>query len=626
MNENPNTGFFSSFNARHLGAEEAARSFVPNTKFKQLLGTQNSLLVGARGSGKTHLLKMLQPKALNAWEHSDADEIRRTMTYFGVFIPADEAWSHQIESTASALDPTLQERFRAAMFATHVQRSVIDCFLQLTHDRPTQDRGFAKIEITNNQEFELCRTLAQSWSLTPRIHSLLGLRQAIIDRCADLYDAPESAHTAELLISKCNTHAVQTALRGINAFDSAIGRYDGRWCLMFDELEIAPAAIQETLFRSLRSTDQRLIFKLALSPSTQASSLFHDVLGPSRGNDFEEISLYYDAKESTTFCENLWRNLTIGSPALGQSPELVLGHSTYYGPDSPAPYSKHGQWQKASSILARKDASYRRFMDHYGIDPDALGLASAQQRDAVVRKIGPMVGFREFMLRPSTKDGKPDLRRDKSKPAQIYSGWEVLCTVCEGNPRWFTGIAKNLLITRDAAPSRRDLSKESQYAALTAASRKFLDYVATIPSNNRGQNAAKSVDIKGLLDTLVDYFHREATINEFSLEPILSFRVDAGVPEQIRRAIFDGLYSGAFVPVGDVERQFAFSQELTGQRLRPTYLLAPLLRLPLRSGKSRNLTSILRRASATRSAERRIHSGQAVHNSLNDRQERLFDE
>lgn len=78
----PSLGFF---NARHLGAEDAARSFTPNAKFKQLVGLQNSLLVGARGSGKTHLLKMLQPKALNAWEHQDAEEIRRKITYWGVF-------------------------------------------------------------------------------------------------------------------------------------------------------------------------------------------------------------------------------------------------------------------------------------------------------------------------------------------------------------------------------------------------------------------------------------------------------------------------------------------------------------------------------------------------------------
>jgi hypothetical protein len=66
------SGFFSSFNARHLDAEQIAKTFVPSLRFTQLLALQNSLLVGARGSGKTHMLKMLQPKALNAWSHEDS--------------------------------------------------------------------------------------------------------------------------------------------------------------------------------------------------------------------------------------------------------------------------------------------------------------------------------------------------------------------------------------------------------------------------------------------------------------------------------------------------------------------------------------------------------------------------
>ena len=86
MSVNNNIGFYSSYNARHLDAEEVARAFVPSAKFRQLIGLQHSLLVGARGSGKTHLLKMLQPKALNAWDHPDADELRKRIGYWGIFV------------------------------------------------------------------------------------------------------------------------------------------------------------------------------------------------------------------------------------------------------------------------------------------------------------------------------------------------------------------------------------------------------------------------------------------------------------------------------------------------------------------------------------------------------------
>lgn len=230
-------------------------------------------------------------------------------------------------------------------------------------------------------------------------------------------------------IEKCQTQAIQSAIRGITAFDSSVNRYDGRWCLMFDELEIAPAQIQEVLFRSLRASDQRLIFKLALSPSTQAASVFRDALGPSEGNDFEEISLYSDPKESAIFCENLWQNWRWGRMQAIFSRMRYSDTRLFYGPESSSPYSKTGHWQKASTSLALKDPSYRSFMSHYGIDPNALALANPHQRDAVVRKIGPIVGFRDFMLKWDPKRGATSVRHDKTKPAQLFSGWEVLCTV-----------------------------------------------------------------------------------------------------------------------------------------------------------------------------------------------------
>jgi hypothetical protein len=618
-----NVGFFSSYNARHLGAEEVARAFVPSAKFLQLVALQNALLVGARGSGKTHLLKMLQPKALNAWDHADAHEFRRKIGYWGIFVPADEAWRQQIDSIASELSDSLQARYRLAVFTAHTQRAVVDCFLQLTHDRPSTDFEFALVHMSAEKERELCESLAASWGIQPRVHSLLGMRQATVERSADLYEAAESEQEAAKLLESCQTQAVQAVLRATSAFDAVAGRYHGRWCLMFDEIEIAPAKIQEVLFRSLRSSDQKLIFKLALSPSTQAAEVFREAVGPSAGNDYDEISLYSEPKEAAAFCESLWNKAAEGSPAWNLSPVSVLGHSIFYAPDAIGPYAKNGRWQAASSSLATKDATYVRFLEKYGIDPEALGAASPKQRDAVVRKIGPLVGFRDFVLRWNAASGRSMVRNDKTRPSQLFSGWEVLCLVSEGNPRWFTGIAKSLLIHRDASVSGKGLSRETQYAALQAASRKFMDYVATIPSRNRSNDDGPETGLKSLLDFLLDRFRDEVTYRPFLLDPVLSFQVDEDVGEDVRQAIFDGLYSGAFVPVGDVERQFAFSLPLVGQRLRPTYLIAPLEILPLRTGKSRKLSTLLRGMSSRfQIARRRVR----VEELGNSRQEKLFNE
>ena len=588
-------GFFSGFNARHLDAEQVARAFVPGPKFLQLLGLQHSLVVGARGSGKTHMLKMLQPKALNAWQHEDAEAIRSRINYWGVFVPADEAWRQQIDLSALAIAGSMQARFRSAVFSTHVQRSVMDCLLQLTHDRPSVDAGYARADLLAKQEAELCRTLAASWTLSPRVHSLIGVRQALVDRAADLYEIAERPEQVEDYLASCQLQPVQAALRAVHAFDAAIKRFEGRWCLMFDELEIAPAEIQTVLFRSLRSTDQKLLFKLALSPSTQAASVFRETTGPSAGNDYDEISLYSDPKEAAAFCETLWQSLAKGTSAEGLPPTIVLGHSTFHATEASNPYAKRGRWQQASSSLARKDPSYVAFLKHYQLDPDALDEASADQKNSIVRKIGPIVGFRDFVRRCEGSAGaRIALRQDKTKPAPLYSGWEALCLVSEGNPRWFTGIAKSLLIRREA--TGRELTKASQYTAIVSASRKFRDYIATIPSTSRGPARSKEGGLKSLVDLLVETFRTDVVVADFVLEPVLSFQLDDEMSEDLRQAIFDGLYAGAFIPLGDVDKQFVFSADLIGQRLRVTYLLAPLEMLPLRSGKSRALRRLVESA------------------------------
>jgi hypothetical protein len=598
------SGFFSSFNARHLDAEQVANTFVPSPRFTQLLGLQNSLLVGARGSGKTHMLKMLQPKALNAWKHPSADSIRSSIPYWGIFVPADEAWRQQVDAASESFSFELQDQFRLAVFTTHVERSLIDCFLQLTYDKSAIDHGFGRVEIQRNVEVEICKSLAQSWKLHLRIHSFIGVRQALVDRLASLYEALDDDDAAKGLLRECQRQPVQAVLQGTYAFDSAIGRFGGRWCLMFDELEIAPVEVQKLLFRSLRSTDQTLIFKLALSPSAEAASIFHENLGPSSGNDFDEISLYSDSKETQAFCEMLWERLARGTTAEFLKPSAVLGHSLFHEPESVNPYDKRGKWQISSTSLARKDPSYVSFLSQYNVDPYDLSIAPPNLRSSLIRKIGPMVGFRDFMFKFNAKSSDVTKRKDKTRPAQIYSGWEVLCLVTEGNPRWFTGIAKTLLISRENSVSKRELSKETQFECLITASRKFMDYVATIPRPSTEGLSSMEGGLKSLVDALVSKFRNEILHNDFVLDPVLSFQVD-DVSEDVKQAIIDGLYAGALIPVGDLERKFAFSKDLSGQRLRLTYLLSPLEVLPLRTGKSRHLSSLLEGSNAIKQRKKK---------------------
>jgi hypothetical protein len=593
--------FFSAFNARHLDAEKIAQNFVPNSNFHQLASLQHGLVVGPRGSGKTHLLKMLQPKALASWDHSKAEPMRASLGFIGVFVPADEAWKQQISCIAEAIEQPLALRFTDAIFVAHFQRALLDTFLQLTHDRPQHDNGFLKIDLSRERESDLCKCLANSWNLNPLIFSLLGIKQSIVDRMAKLHEvASHSPDQLAQLLSTSQTALVPCASQGIEAFNAVSGQYQARWGLLFDELEIAPDTIQRMLFSCLRSTDQRLVFKIAISPSASAAEVFHSVLGPSAGNDFEEISLYADPRDSQGFCEALWTRLASASDKTNSVlyPTTVLGHSVFHTLDIRRTYQRGGAWQRTFRELAQKDPSFREVLSRKGVNPYALERAPAELMDAVVRKAAPLVGFRNLLIDqgPSRKGEKSSLRKGKRSTSKIYSGWEAVCLVSEANPRWFTGIARQLLIERSRGSSGKDITVDKQFRVIYGASQKFKDYITTIPSKVAGPDNANKGGLRYLVDELTSAFRRSILEDTFTLDPVMTFEVPHECDEALRDAIADGLYSGAFIPVGGLEGRSVFSL-VAGTRLRLTHLLAPLGPLPLRSAsKSRSLSTLIKKS------------------------------
>lgn len=619
-----NSVFFASFNARHLDAEEIATAFVPNSQFRQLASPQNALLVGPRGSGKTHLLKMLQPKSLASWDHEESDEIRRRVGFLGVFVPADEAWNQQIECAAIGLGDVMSQ-FTDSVFVTHFQKALVEAMLQTQQDRPHADNGFFRSDLSRAKEGELCCLLADSWNLRPRIKSLISIKQSLVDRLADFQDAAISgANSVRSVLAVSQKRLMGAASQGIEAFNGVSGRHQTRWGLLFDELEIAPSAVQQTLFQSLRSTNQHIVLKLAISPSVSAAEVFRSILGPSAGNDFEEISLYTDTREAQIFCELLWKKVAAESSNSVAIPTAVLRHSAFHAPETGNRYSRNGTWQSAFLELSRKDRSFCTLMQQKGVDPGALERASRQLMDSVIRKVAPLVGYRNLLLArgPGLSGEKAERKKGKISKAKLYSGWEALCLISEANPRWFTGMARQLMIERTKGTSGRDLSVEAQYRIIEGASKKFMSYLATIPTKTRPEEESLCLGLKELVEGLLVSFSSGVLDEKFSMDPALSFTFSDDIPDSLKEAIVDGIYSGAFVPLEGLEKGSIFSK-LSGARFRLTYLLAPLGPLPLRSGKSRKLSSILSKSINAQSSKKSLLGTFSVSEAV---QESLFHE
>lgn len=117
---------FESFNARSLGPEQVAQTFVAPSHFAKLVARCHSTLIGPRGSGKTSLLKMLQPHALESWQSEEARAFRSTIDFTGVFIQTDISWNRQTIALVDGLPENAIRAFRTAAFTTQVLHSLVE--------------------------------------------------------------------------------------------------------------------------------------------------------------------------------------------------------------------------------------------------------------------------------------------------------------------------------------------------------------------------------------------------------------------------------------------------------------------------------------------------------------------
>lgn len=614
MNTGSNSPFFGAYNARHINAEEVASQFVSSTKFWELLKLRNSLLVGPRGSGKTHLLKMLQPKALSAWNCEDGEKARSVATFWGVFVPADVNWRAQVDQRSSDYPKALQSNFGRVVFLSHVREAFITCMLQLTRDLARDPAiGSTKLNMSRDCEVDFCKLLAEVWKINIKVPSLDGLRLALISEMSNLGDRNLTSFSpyAEHLWA---SNVVEVSREIVTVFESVFRIYGTRWALCFDELEIAPPSIQRELFAYLRSTDARLVFKLAISPANGESAELNNEYAASAGNDFDAIPLWFtDQREREAFCRLLWEKQAERAGNSSITPERMLARSRFQFPNEQLNVGKRrygvgSDWARDFSELEKKDRSFSQYLIKKSIHADGLNDVTKGQRDAVIRKIAPLVGFRNSYLAPLPDRNLPiRLKILKSPPAEVFSGWDALCTATEGNPRWFCGMASKLLLKRDGSPSGIALTRDQQAKEFESAARKFLAWISAIPIE-RAESRNSAWSLRQLMDVLGVFFQDSVLGKQFTADPVLAFEVDDATPEEILPLLISALNIGAIVAM-DESINLTLSN-IVGHRFRLVHLLAPHYRIPMRNGKHRTLSSIL---SLSR---RRFESGAQQQNAV----------
>ncbi len=602
--------FLSAFNARTMTFEQVAETFCPSNKFAELAGDWNALLLGPRGSGKTTLLKMLSLQGMRAWPTSRVGS-RPGVNYTGIFIPADVAWREMVNALASTIqNPVHRDMVVEVAFVTNTLLSVTRTIDLRTSSTVSPD-AFDQVKLLGEGYEAWIRHVAQLWHLTLTSLSIKGLTSALELRLVHLRQEVEFLRRNEGTISEGQLREripylglpiIESVSSALSSFNHAVDQADHKWALLFDEFEIAPSALQNTVIAALRGAPPDLLIKVGLVPCGPHATIqgAPETKGTQR-NDFRSVLLWYtERKEALQFCTEVCTGwLKIQEPSFAERPlkQIFGAASTAVVQDAEeeepgeaqADRTRHLQAQSRTFLeLCQKDSTFSEFLTDRGIDPYNLIESDADYRRATVRKIAPIVAFRNA-YRSSVQEGQKRGRRPYSA---AYIGWEAIAAMSEGNPRWLIGLLISMWANGKKEGSiQTPIQPRIQTTATLETGGTFVQLLrslATVPTDGEGTG----ISVLDIVEDVANYFFERLVTDDFVEDPPSIFEVDDKVPGEIEDSLRLALNHGAIICFDPPDNSGGYPS-LRGRQFRLAYLLAQQFKLPIRKSKHVSLSTIL---------------------------------
>lgn len=609
------------FNARDLAPGEVASNFLAPPVFDRLLSKVHSVLEGPRGSGKTTLLRMLTPEAFSLWRQVEPGP---DIDFIGIFVPADIRWSKQLTVRTDRIsNPVAKDALLHASFSVALNLALVETIQSCAklHAKFGDVHPAIFFPLDRASEAEIVSSLSFVWGLEVPLPSFNGINLALRKRQHELSAAatqladgrPLLEVQAELkYISSTWLDNIVTAVESVN---DVLKRPGQLWAILLDELEIVPQALLQTIVDALRSTSNKVRFKLALSP-TGSDLIPHDQPGSSSHfEDYRPIKLWYERKnDARDFASRLFAlslSRMLGEPITSNSLMGLLGSSWTRtqdeaeqdedeGEDSQTePFVKDTpQMQRlrvsAFKSLYDRDESFKKLLDEKGIDPKMPPDRDANPKGTLVRKITQLVLHRANELERFTFAAGAKHRGGK-RNQRAYVGFPNLVDLTEGNPRWVLTLAESVVAAHRAA--ERPLSTPSvQSSAVRDFVEQMVAKLTVYPTKlaASGRRWTPYDFVKGLGNSI----YTQLFDVPFKTDPAMSFVIDQAAVEQFGEYIRTAIDLGALVILrrgGPAPLAGAVTvQTLIGSRVRLTYRLAPEFRLPLLYLKERTISSALK--------------------------------
>lgn len=572
--------FQNSFNARNLDPKEIAENFIYSPSFDILKNKTHTIILGARGCGKTTLMKMLTLPALYNWKHEVAKKFINDIPFYAIYIPTDISWLYKDATINNTkIDSQLIELISKFSVNTNIFESLCDTFLNIL-----------KYEFSNNHnvenEIEFCfrfmNLLKLDLNIAPRLE---GIKEALKYRRNKINE-----NLSKLIYNKnydfeysdyLHLNYVDIIPLVLDYFERIFESKKKSWALCFDELEFAPAWLKKQLYALLRSTDQRILFKLSSSPilPKEVDEVLKQESGASLGNDFEIIKMWDIHSQSN----NEFSKQVIDS--LLKRKKIKVKAKSFFGSnfrfiEGVESYTENSDYILQIRELASKDISFQEYLVSKKIDPYNPVPTEEGQLASVFRKIKPVVYYRNYFIKENTK--RKIAYNTNKKFIELYSGYEILISITDGNPRWLIGLINSILNKSDAVKADFNI----QYDEILKTSNRFINFINNTPYYNNGNN----INMEEFIKRVGEFFKDSLLGRVFNPEPFSTFIYDSSIMD-FTDIIEKGLLQGAFILVNENDQNFDF--ELDNKRFKLSYLYSHEYKLPLRIGKEIKIEKII---------------------------------
>lgn len=562
---------FEIENARNLTRDELVATFVPTQSFWRLLSAKNQIILGARGSGKTAVAKMLAHDHLSRLQHSRAQSAIASMSFLGVYLPTSVEWVGSLKNKPWQTEAEAEEFFQwrlnisACLAFLTTLRSCLDTYIEDLGKRARNEQAIAEaLSASWLPDRETCATVR---SLQHSIEDVEHAKQQQLARLRAVGNLRVGDEPAGLSFE---TTLFGPLRRGIRLVERVLNiPAETTWLLCLDEAEFLAESHHRILNTYLRSDSGNLKFKITTMPYKHYTTQTNTGVPVDVGHDFEYVYIDQDpvlpsGRAENAFAKKLFRKRadSSGNRYRNVTLQKLVGDSQLLG-------RKYAEWGPESSEMGL----LREFGTRETVER-AERLASAPRafRDQVARKVHGALLLKKALV---ARKGREEL--------EVYSGDAMFVRCSDGNPRRFIRLCNSLLLESQDSGALRDVPRRTQARLLGSFGGSVLYRVQSEPECGP--------ELYAVILAVGNYMHEEFASHLVSTDQVSSIVVDAEANPDLWRLVKHAVGLGLLFP--NVSLSGGDEMPPSGGTFHLAYALAPFFQILPRRGTARRLALIL---------------------------------